>query len=128
MVTPLALLSFYTRRPGKSVSLPKGRGPSGYEFHHPVGRPRFLERGHAPGPHDGVRSIRGDLDYRTERTSLTGRLRERSGERTSSRRWPIRRHRGRVLMLRLRSITGHLLLYALALALPILLMSGLIGW
>jgi two-component sensor histidine kinase len=31
-------------------------------------------------------------------------------------------------MLRLRSITGHLLLYALALALPILLMSGLIGW
>jgi two-component sensor histidine kinase len=31
-------------------------------------------------------------------------------------------------MLRIRSITGHLLLYALALALPILLMSGLIGW
>jgi len=31
-------------------------------------------------------------------------------------------------MLRTRSITGHLLLYALALALPILLMSGIIGW
>src|ERR687889_1008682 len=33
-----------------------------------------------------------------------------------------------VLMLPIRSITGHLLLYALALALPILFMSGLIGW
>ncbi len=31
-------------------------------------------------------------------------------------------------MFRVRSITGHLLLYALALAVPILLMSGLIGW
>src|SRR5215213_8735588 len=31
-------------------------------------------------------------------------------------------------MLRTRSITGHLLLYALALATPILLMSGFIGW
>lgn len=31
-------------------------------------------------------------------------------------------------MLRARSITGHLLIYALALALPILLLSGLIGW
>lgn len=31
-------------------------------------------------------------------------------------------------MLRIRSIRGHLLLYALALALPILLMSGIIGW
>ena len=31
-------------------------------------------------------------------------------------------------MLRMSSITGHLFLFALALALPILLMSGLIGW
>ena len=31
-------------------------------------------------------------------------------------------------MRQIRSITGHLLLFALALALPILLMSGLIGW
>jgi two-component sensor histidine kinase len=31
-------------------------------------------------------------------------------------------------MLRIGSITGHLFLYALALALPILLMSGIIGW
>jgi len=31
-------------------------------------------------------------------------------------------------MRRMSSITGHLLLYALALALPILLMSGLVGW
>src|SRR5918994_2441628 len=31
-------------------------------------------------------------------------------------------------MLRFRSITGHLFLYALALTLPILLVSGFIGW
>ena len=33
----------------------------------------------------------------------------------------------RLFMLRLRSITGHLFLYALAFTLPILLVSGFIG-